>query len=104
MKHCTPELLARLVDELPDAETRAHLDHCATCRVQLDALRKQTESLAGLPLPAVPRDSWRRIADQLAHSNGHAPSTAMFQSRIGRWRTPAWTRAAAALLFLAGAA
>ena len=31
MEHLSPETLARLVDEAPDAEERAHLERCAEC-------------------------------------------------------------------------
>lgn len=49
MQHLNDEELARLVDDEPTDEEVAHLELCATCSSELDALRLQTEMLRELP-------------------------------------------------------
>jgi len=104
VKHCTIETLARLVDALPDPESRAHLERCATCRSQLNALRQQRQSLADLPFPAVPAHLWPRIAAELARDSGSSLRIAANDGFVPRWRSTAWMRVAAVVIFLAGGA
>jgi hypothetical protein len=101
MQHLSTETLARLVDESPAHEERAHLEGCAACRQELEALRGQTAALADLPARSTPRRGWPLLEARLA--------------REGLLRTPApaaagWSRgrllraAAFVGLFLLGGA
>jgi hypothetical protein len=49
MEHLTHETLARLVDDLPTAAEREHLEACDACAAELEALRRQTDVLGRLP-------------------------------------------------------
>ena len=49
MAHLIPETLARLVEELPSAAEREHLEACNTCAAELEAMRQQTDVLGRLP-------------------------------------------------------
>jgi hypothetical protein len=49
MEHLIPETLARLVDDLPTAAEREHLEACDACAAELEALRRQTDVLGRLP-------------------------------------------------------
>ena len=102
-KHLNREILARLVDELPDAAEREHLDACAACARELDALRRQTESLARLPdLRPFPGDFdalEARLASEGLIRIGGRPAHAEPAP------TPRWMRRVAAVaLFAVGAA
>lgn len=100
MEHLTPETLARLVDESPGEDERAHLDACPDCADELALARATTEALGRLPDVRPPRGDWdvleaRLVSEGLVRHEGGVRSTLA--------RTPGWMRAAAAvLLFLAG--
>lgn len=49
MQHLNDEDLARLVDEDPTDEEVAHLELCASCASEVQAMLLQTETLASLP-------------------------------------------------------
>lgn len=49
MQHLNGEDLARLVDEAAVGEEATHLDSCAECSAELEALREQVLTLAALP-------------------------------------------------------
>lgn len=101
MEHLSPETLARLVDEAPDADERAHLERCAACAREYEALRDQTAALGSLPEILPPRGDWRVLEARL-RSEGLVRDPGVFQ-RLGLAQTPPWMKAAAAvLLFLAG--
>ncbi len=98
MRHLTLEALARLVDEAPTAEEREHLDQCERCRSERDALRAQTEALAGLPKLVPAPDRWPELEERL-RVDGLIPA------RRRSWTGPTLTRLAAGLaLFLVGGA
>ncbi|MDZ7779105.1 MAG: hypothetical protein U5R14_04090 [Gemmatimonadota bacterium] len=99
MEHLTTETLARLVDDVPDREERAHLEDCPLCASELEALGEQTRALGSLPEILPPRDDWSVLEARL-RSEGllHDPG---LLSRIGLARTPTWMRFAAALLLFA---
>lgn len=103
MEHLTAETLARLVDDTPQPEERAHLESCETCADELAALRDQTEALAALPEIMPPIGDWGVLEAQL-RSEGLVRDPALL-GKLGLARTPSWMPAAAAVvLFLAGAA
>jgi hypothetical protein len=101
MEHLNSEYLARLVDEEPTSQEVDHLDACAACANELEALRSQTEALRGLPVMVPPQGDWRVLEAQL-RSEGLMKDPGLVQ-RLGLVRTPAWMKTAAALvLFLSG--
>jgi hypothetical protein len=67
MQHLRREELARLVDETPGHEERVHLDRCAACRDELDAMRDQTSLLAAMPLRTAPDRGWPLLRARLHH-------------------------------------
>jgi hypothetical protein len=96
MSHLTLEAIARLVDEAPTAGEATHLDACAVCRAELDAMRADVQALSMLPDMTPAPDAWaalegRLAAEGLVRRRGVAMSLPRF----------AWAAAAAAL-FLAG--
>ncbi|MFO7260734.1 MAG: hypothetical protein DIU52_006245 [bacterium] len=95
MEHLSLEALARLVDEPAEPAEAAHLEVCAECRAELDALREQTSELAHLPDLEPPPDIWPAIEACLREEGLlRAPRRASGS---------VWLRLAAALaLFLAG--
>ncbi len=101
MGHLNPEVLARLVDQAPEPEETEHLASCEACAAELDALRLQTEQLSSLPELVPPQGDWQVLEARL-RSEGLIRDPGLF-SRLGLAETPAWMRAAAAiLLFLGG--
>jgi hypothetical protein len=101
MEHLSLETLARLIDESPDAEERAHLERCTPCAREYEALRDQTAELGTLPELLPPKGDWKVLEAKL-RSEGLVRDPGVFQ-RLGLARTPSWMKAAAAiLLFLAG--
>jgi hypothetical protein len=102
MEHLKPEALARLVDETPEPEERAHLERCRPCADELEALKEQTRALASLPELLPPRGDWTVLEARL-RSEGLLRDQGVF-ARLGLARTPAWMRVAASfLLFAVGA-
>lgn len=65
MSHLTLETIARLVEEKPNAEETAHLDGCAVCRAELDAVREDVQALSMLPDITPPPDSWAALEHRL---------------------------------------
>jgi hypothetical protein len=99
MPHLTLETLARLVDEAPDAAERTHMDACADCRAELEALVLQGQALAALPTLEPGPDRWPALRTRL-RDEGFLRATASGHANI---RRAAAARAAAAIvLFLAG--
>jgi len=102
MEHLNAEVLARLVDQAPEAAEAEHLRTCLVCTSQLQAMRQQTEQLASLPELLPPLGDWEVLEAQL-RSEGLVRDPGIFR-RMGLAHTPSWMRAAAALvLFLSGA-
>lgn len=101
MQHLELEVLARLVDGAPARDEQVHLDACARCRAELDALCRQTESLRALPDLRPPVGDWEALERRLAREGLIRSGTRR------RWwaRQDVWLRAAAAaVLFLGGTA
>lgn len=103
MQHLSLESLAELVDhEQADAEQARHLEQCAACRAELEALRAQGAALAALPPLEAPLGAWAALEERLADEGlitYHAPAAETPRP----WWTRAPLRAAAAfVLFAAG--
>jgi hypothetical protein len=102
MEHLSPEQLARLVDEEPRPDEAEHLSTCTVCVQEREALREQTLSLAALPEIMPPLGDWRVLEAQL-RSEGLVRDPGLFR-RLGLAQTPAWMKAAAAvMMFVSGA-
>lgn len=98
MRHLKLEELARLVDEASDPEETAHLEACEECRLELEAMREQTEALGTLPKLMPPPDAWPDLQERLRKEG-------VIRTRGRRAPGPGMVRAAAAIaLFLAGGA
>jgi hypothetical protein len=99
VKHLDPSLLASLADGAPaGAAARAHLQACATCRAELEALRALTEALAEAPAPpAALRDATlRRLGIRPSRQRGllgwrgsWAPLVLAGAAAVLLWQRPA---------------
>jgi hypothetical protein len=65
MMHCTMDELLALRANEGSAWARQHLDGCAACRSELDALYQRVARLKALPPLAPPRSRWPAIRDQV---------------------------------------
>ena len=88
---------------------RAHLEYCASCREELEALSELMDGLGELPVEAQPsRDLWPQIEWRLGNGSGVAqPESEQARTLPGRQVTlPAWQLLAAgmALALLSGGA
>lgn len=101
MPHLSTEALARLLDEEPTATERRHLEGCAICGAELEALRADRLALGELPhLLPPPAGAWDALAERL-HDEGLISTSPARALRPG----PRILRIAAALaLFLSGVA
>lgn len=94
MQHLTLEALARLVDEVPEADEAVHLRECLVCRREMAEMRAQTEALAGLADPEPSPRAWAALETRLAEEG-------LLRRRAAAPREHAWLRAAAAVALLA---
>jgi hypothetical protein len=103
MGHLTTEAVSRIVNEAPSPEEARHLEACALCRAELEALKEHVEAVGALPDLRPPPGDWEALEARLA-SEGLIRSSGL-AVRASRWRSSGWLQAAAALvLFLGGAA
>ena len=58
MMHCTMDDLVALRDGEGSVWARQHVNHCATCQAELDALFQRIAQLKALPALRPPRDRW----------------------------------------------
>jgi hypothetical protein len=65
MSHLSPETIARLVDEAPDAQEATHLSICTACSHELSAVQQQTRALAALGEIRPKRGSWLLLEKRL---------------------------------------
>lgn len=100
MKHLTHETLARLVDERPSPDERAHLGVCARCAEELRAFRLQSDALSGLAALRPPSGDWESLEARLV-SEGLVRTPETFR-RFGFAAAPAWMQAAAAVVIFLG--
>ena len=87
MTHCTMDDLLALKANEGSVWARRHLESCAGCRNELEALYQRVAQLKALPSRSPARDRWPEI---------RATVTAARQQRNRRW--VAWSMAAAAVL------
>jgi hypothetical protein len=109
MQHLNSETLARLVEESPDPQETRHLNGCAACRAELDALRAQTATLRELPCLSPPPVEWAELQARLAEgglirsgATAVQPALPDRPSRAGRWSGALLRLAAALAIFVAG--
>lgn len=80
---------------LPPAEmsaVAAHIDACADCRRDLEALRKVVDAFAVRPTDLLrpSKDLWARLADRIAEESGEQPVV----SATPQWSEPEWEEVA----------
>ncbi|HEX6609389.1 MAG TPA: hypothetical protein VF051_01310 [Hyphomicrobiaceae bacterium] len=95
MSHLTLETLARLVDDAPDPTENGHLDICAQCRAELEALRADVAALQMLPDPEPGEAQWLRLEDRLQREG-------LMMRRSWRWQPQMLRMAAAIVIFILG--
>src|SRR5712692_1133119 len=59
--HCTMDDLVAVRDGEGSAQVRRHLEDCAACRAELDALYQRVAQLKALPALRPPRDRWDMV-------------------------------------------
>jgi len=89
-----------IAGELPEAERREvsfHLDACAECRGEAEALQRLLREVAALPAEVMPgRDLWAGISARI-----EAPAAEVIPiTRARGWSPPQWLRMAAAAVVL----
>lgn len=106
-EHLTREQIAALLDEphvVPGGT--AHLDVCADCASEYEAMSRTRMALSGLPDLAAPADTWDRIAKKLPAqpiaSEVDFARAPQWWMRAQRSWTPGLAAAAIVLLFLGG--
>lgn len=105
MEHLTPDALARLVDEPPTGAEAEHLDDCARCAAELDALQEQTEALAHLADLRPPQGAWEPLAARLRAEGLLRPEDGRTRASALWWnRGPVMQAAAGLCLLLVGGA
>jgi hypothetical protein len=92
MSHLTLETLARLIDDAPDPTETGHLDICAQCREELEAMRADVSALHAMPDPEPSSAQWIRLEERLEREG--------LLRRNWRWQ-PALLRMAAAIVVFA---
>ncbi len=63
--HCTMDDLVAVRDGEGSAWARRHLEDCAACRAELDALYQRVAQLKALPALRPPRDRWDVVRGEL---------------------------------------
>src|SRR2546427_10420009 len=63
--HCTMEDLVAVRDGEGSTGARQHLEDCAACRAELDALYQRVAQLKALPALRPPRDRWDVVRAEL---------------------------------------
>ncbi len=100
MKHLTNDTLARLVDERPSPDERAHLDACSRCAEELRAFSLQSDALGGLAVLRPPSGDWESLEARLV-GEGLIRTPETFR-RFGFAAAPAWMQAVAAIVVFLG--
>jgi hypothetical protein len=85
-----------LIDEAPDPTEAGHLDICAQCREELEAMRADAAALSTLPDPELPAAQWIRLEQRLDREG--------LIRRGWRWQPVALRMAAAIAVFVLGGA
>jgi hypothetical protein len=97
MSHLNLETLARLVDDAPAPEEKAHLEACAACRRELEDLRADLVVLQSMPALEPPPSEWQDIEDRLA-----AEGLLRRPHQRPGWRATLLRAAASVAIFLLG--
>jgi hypothetical protein len=98
MSHLSLETIARIVDEGPSVEENRHLDACATCRADLDAMGEDVHALKMLPDVVPTVDRWDELEEMLV-----GEGLLITKRRVAWYNGPHLMQAAAAMvLFLGG--
>lgn len=63
--HCSMDDLVALRDGEGSAQVRRHLEDCAACRAELDALYQRVAQLKALPALRPPRDRWEVVRTEV---------------------------------------
>ena len=86
MMHCTMEDLLALEAGAASLWARRHLDECAACRAELEALYQRVAQLKALPVRRPARDRWPAVRDAVLAER---------RLRRGRWGLSGLAAAAA---------
>ncbi|HSJ08555.1 MAG TPA: hypothetical protein VK928_01550 [Longimicrobiales bacterium] len=98
MSHLSLETIARIVDDGPSVEENRHLDACATCRAELDAMVEDVHALKMLPDVVPTVDRWDELEGMLVDEG-----LLITRRRVAWYNGPHLMQAAAAVvLFLGG--
>ena len=65
MMHCTMDDLVAVRDGEGSVWARRHVEECATCRGEMDALYQRVAQLKALPALRPPRDRWTTVRDTI---------------------------------------
>jgi AcrR family transcriptional regulator len=65
MMHCTMDDLVAVRDGEGSVWARRHVEECATCRGEMDALYQRVAQLKALPALRPPRDRWAAVRDTI---------------------------------------
>ena len=65
MMHCTMDDLVAVRDGEGSVWARRHVEECATCRGEMDALYQRVAQLKALPPLRPPRDRWTAVRDTI---------------------------------------
>lgn len=65
MMHCTMDDLVAVRDGEGSVWARRHVEECATCRGEMDALYQRVAQLKALPALRPPRDRWSAVRDTI---------------------------------------
>ena len=98
MRHLNTEILARIADGPATEEEAAHLDACAECRAELEALERQRAAVESLPPPPLPAEIRARVEAAVLDETARKPAT----SATRPYGRRALQTAAAVALFVAG--
>jgi hypothetical protein len=95
MSHLTLETLARLIDDAPDPTENGHLDICAQCREELEAMRADVALLHRLPDAEPSPAQWIRLEQRLQREG-------LMRQQRWQWQPAALRMAAAIVIFVLG--
>ncbi|HUF49616.1 MAG TPA: hypothetical protein VMN60_02205 [Longimicrobiales bacterium] len=97
MSHLSLEALARIVDDGANAAETTHLEQCATCRAELDAMQEDVHALRMLPDMTPAPEAWGALERRLLNEG-----LIRARPRAVLSFSPALQMAAALTLFLGG--
>ena len=103
-EHLTLERLSAVLDEPhADSAAAAHLDACAVCQREYEAMRHMRMAISGLSELEAPDGAWHRIEAALPVASGAPAAVEIRPRRLGYGMLTAWPlQLAAALVLFAG--